>query len=251
MYKTTLFLFVTILYVSCSFSQVNNMNTPDNTLSKKEKSSGWQLLFDGQSTNGWHSYGKPSAGKIWGVKDGAIYLDAESKKNLSSGESGDLVTNEEYDNFDLKLDWKIGPKGNSGIIFYIHEDTSRYRDTYNTGLEMQVLDNGTPTRLGHADGKLYSHRAGDLYDLLASKEAVNPQGEWNHAEIVSVNGKLDFYMNGEHSLSVNLWDEHWKQMVAISKFKDMPGFGTFKKGKISLQDHGEDVWFRNIRIKKL
>jgi hypothetical protein len=251
MYKTTLFLFVTILYVSCSFSQVNNMNTPDNTLSKKEKSSGWQLLFDGQSTNGWHSYGKPSAGKIWGVKDGAIYLDAESKKNLSSGESGDLVTNEEYDNFDLKLDWKIGPKGNSGIIFYIHEDTSRYRDTYNTGPEIQVLDNGTPTRLGHADGKLYSHRAGDLYDLLASKEAVNPQGEWNHAEIVSVNGKLDFYMNGEHSLSVNLWDEHLKQMVEISKFKDMPGFGTFKKGKISLQDHGEDVWFRNIRIKKL
>ena len=251
MKKITLFLIATILYVSCGFSQANTMNTPDNTLSKKEKNNGWQLLFDGQSTKGWHSYGKQSAGKAWSVKDGTLYLDAAGKKNLAPGEGGDLVTNEEYDNFDLKLDWKIGPKGNSGIIFYIHEDTSQYHDTYNTGMEMQVLDNGTPTRLGHADGKLYSHRAGDLYDLLASKEAVNPQGEWNHVEIISLNGKLDFYMNGEHTLSVHLWDDNWKQMIGISKFKDMPGFGTFKKGKISLQDHGEDVWFRNIRIKRL
>jgi len=222
-----------------------------NTLTQKEKSSGWQLLFDGQSTNGWHSYGRPSVGKAWSVQDGALHLDAGAKKNLSHSESGDLVTNDEYDNFDLKLDWKIGPHGNSGVIFYIHEDTSRYHETYNTGLEMQVLDNGTPTRPGHSDGKLYSHRAGDLYDLLASKEAVKPQGEWNQVEVIALDGKLDFYMNGVHTLSTSLWDDNWKQMVAISKFKEMAAFGTFKKGKISLQDHGEDVWFRNIRIKKL
>ena len=118
-------------------------------------------------------------------------------------------------------------------------------------MEMQLLDNGTLTHAGHSDARLYTHRAGDLYDLIASKEAVNPQGEWNHIEIRSLNDKLDFYMNGEHSLSTNLWDVNWKQMIAISKFKDMPGFGTFKKGKISLQDHADDVWFRNIRIKRL
>jgi hypothetical protein len=227
------------------------MSAQNNSLSAKEKSDGWVLLFDGQSTKGWHSYGRTAASKAWSVKDGTIYLDAEGKKNLDPGEGGDLVTNEEYGNFDLKLDWKIGPKGNSGVVFYIYEDTAKYHDTYNTGLEMQVLDNGTPTRPGHTDGKLYSHRAGDLYDLLASKEALNPQGEWNHIEIISRNGKLDFYMNGQHTLSTNLWNDHWKQMIAISKFKDMPGFGTFKKGKISLQDHGEEVWFRNIRIKRL
>lgn len=249
--KKTLFSLAAILYVGCSFSQVNTMNTPNNTLSKKEKNSGWQLLFDGQSTNGWHSYGKPSASKAWSVKDGTLYLDAAAKKNLPPGDGGDLVTNEEYDNFDLKADWKIGLNGNSGVIFYIHEDAAKYPDTYNTGLEMQVLDNGTPTRLGHTDGKLYSHRAGDLYDLLASKEAIHQQGEWNHIEIISKNGKLDFYMNGVHSLSTTLWNDNWKQMVAISKFKGMPAFGTFRKGKISLQDHGEDVWFRNIRIKRL
>ena len=218
-------------------------------LKKKKTMGGNYYLMENQPMAGILMAGNLRV-KIWNVKDGAIYLDAEAKKN-APGEGGDLLTNDEYGNFDLKLDWKIGLKGNSGIIFYIHEDTVKYPDTYNTGLEMQMLDNGTPTRLGHSDGKLYSHRAGDLYDLLASKEAVNPQGEWNHVEIVSLNGKLDFYMNGEHSLSTNLWDDNWKQMIAISKFKDMPGFGTFKKGKISLQDHGEDVWFRNIRIKRL
>ena len=251
MYKIIWFLFVTILFVNCDSSKVNTMNTPENSLTQQEKNNGWQLLFDGQSTNGWHTYGKQSAGKAWSVNDGALYLDAEGKKNLASSESGDLVTNEEYDNFDLKLDWKIGPKGNSGIIFYIQEDTSQYPNAYNTGMEIQVLDNGTPTLAGHSDARLYTHRAGDLYDLIASKEAANPQGEWNQIEIRSVNGKLDFYMNGEHSLSTNLWDDNWKQMIAISKFKDMPGFGTFKKGKISLQDHGEDVWYRNIKIKRL
>jgi hypothetical protein len=227
------------------------MNTSNATLSQKEKNDGWKLLFDGKTTNGWHTYGKQTAGKAWSVKDGAFYLDAERTKKLGEGEGGDLVTNEEYDNFDLKLDWKIGTKGNSGIIFYIHEDPAKYKETYETGMEMQVLDNGTPTRRGHDDGRLYTHRAGDLYDLLASKEAVNPQGQWNHVEIVSKNGKLDFYMNGIHSLSTTLWNDNWRKMIAISKFKDMPGFGTFKKGKISLQDHGEDVWFKDVRIKRL
>ena len=118
-------------------------------------------------------------------------------------------------------------------------------------MEMQVLDNGTHTRRGHDDARLYSHRAGDLYDLIASAEAAKPQGEWNHIEIKSVNGKLDFYMNGVHSLSTTLWNDNWKKMIAISKFKQWADFGTFRKGKISLQDHGEDVWFKNIRIKRL
>ena len=249
MNKFTSILFAAIILISCNSSKNSSMSNQDNTLSSKESSDGWQLLFDGKSTNGCHTYGKTAAGNAWAVKDGAIFLDLDNKKK--TGKGGDLVTDEEYDNFHLKLDWKIGPKGNSGIIFYIHEDKNQYPNTYNTGLEMQILDNGTPIRPGHNDGKLYTHRAGDLYDLLAAKEAVNPQGEWNHVEIKSENGKLDFYMNGEHTLSTNLWDENWKQMVAISKFKDMPGFGTFKKGKISLQDHGEDVWFRNIRIKRL
>ena len=243
--KKLIFLFLAIfLSVGFCFSQ-------DNALTPQEKKDGWKLLFDGKTTNGWHTYGKEVAAKAWSIQDGIFYLDAEAEKKLDKNERGDLVTNDEYENFDLKLDWKIGLKGNSGVIFYIHEDPTKYPETYETGMEMQVLDNGTPIRRGHDDARLYSHRAGDLYDLLASKEAIHPQGEWNHIEIIAKNDKLDFYMNGIHSLSTAMWNEYWKQMIAVSKFKSMPGFGTFKKGKISLQDHGEDVWFKNIRIKRL
>jgi hypothetical protein len=218
-----------------------------NSLSPTEKDSGWEILFDGKSTDKWHNYGKQNVGNEWKIEDGVLHLDASAKDK----EGGDLVTNEEYGNFDLKLDWKISEKGNSGIIFYVHEDAAKYPETYQTGIEMQILDNGTPTRLGQPDGKLYTHRAGDLYDLLASKEVAKPLGQWNQVEIKSVNGKLDFYMNGVHTLSTHIWDDNWQKMVAISKFKKMPDFASFKKGKIALQNHGDDVWFRNIRIKRL
>jgi hypothetical protein len=244
MYKLSLLLVAMLIGIGTGYAQ-------DNTLTPKEKKDGWKLLFDGKTTTGWHSYGKEAATKAWSVTDGTIYLDAEAQKKLDASETCVLVTNDEYENFDLKLDWKIGPKGNSGIIFYLHDDKQKYQDTYNTGMEMQVLDNGTPIKPGHSDAKLYTHRAGDLYDLLASKEADHPQGEWNSVEIKCVNGKLDFYMNGVHTLSTTLWNDYWRKMIAISKFKTMPDFGTFKKGKISLQNHNEDVWFKNIRIKRL
>ena len=240
MKKTIFLLSVATLFSSVGFSQMN-------TLTSKEKTEGWQLLFNGKNTDGWHNYGKQNAGPEWKVEDGGLHLDA----SMPNKEGGDLVTNNEYGNFDLQLDWKISDKGNSGVLFYVNEDPAKYEETYFTGPEMQILDNGTPTRLGQPDGKIYTHRAGDLYDLLPSKEVAKPLGEWNHIEIKSLNGKLDFYMNGVRTLSTHMWDDNWKKMIAISKFKDMPGFGTFKKGEIALQDHGDDVWFRNIKIRKL
>lgn len=222
----------------------NSDNENLNQLTATEKKDGWQLLFDGKTTKGWHSYGQTKVAETWKIQDGALALTPQKE------EGGDLTTDQEFTNYHLKLDWKISEKGNSGVIFYVHEDP-KFHYSWNTGMEMQVLDNGTPTRPGHPDGKLYTHRAGDLYDLLASKEAVKPVGEWNTAEIVANHGKLDFYMNGQHTLSTTMWNENWKQMIAISKFKDMPGFGTYKSGKICLQDHGNQVWFRNIKIQKL
>jgi hypothetical protein len=223
------------------------MHTEANTLSSIETNEGWQLLFDGNTTNGWHTYGKSGVGAAWKVVDSSLFLDTTYKVSGQSNDGGDIVTNEEFENFHLKVDWKIAPKGNSGIIFYIQEDTTKYKQTWHTGMEMQVLDN-----TGHADAQINKHRAGDLYDLIASsKEAQKPAGEWNHVEIISKNGKLDFFLNGVNIVSTTLWDDNWSNLIANSKFKDMPGFGTFRKGKIALQDHGDNVWFRNIKIKRL
>jgi hypothetical protein len=241
--------FMAFAFFACTSSKQSTMNSSTNGTSKDE--TGFVSLFDGKTTNGWHTYGKNTIGKAWKAEDGVLHLDAASKKEWQTAEGGDIISNEEFENFDLRLDWKISPKGNSGVIFYIHEDPSKFQYPWNTGPEMQVLDNGSPTQLGHDDAKLYTHRAGDLYDLLASKDAVKPAGEWNAVEIVANKGKLDFYMNGEHTLSTTMWNDTWRQMIAISKFKGMEGFGTYQKGRIGLQDHGNDVWFRNIRIKKL
>lgn len=201
----------------------------------------WKTLFDGKTTKGWHTYGKSNADAQWEVKDGAIHLDK------SKGGKGDLLTDGVYGNFDLRLEWKIAPKGNSGILFYVQEDPAKYEEAYHTGPEMQVLDND-----GHSDGRIHKHRAGDLYDLIpCSKESVKPVGQWNEAEIYSKDGTLKLYLNGVNVVSTTMWNDDWKKMVAGSKFKQWPAFGTFKNGRIDLQDHGNEVWYRNIKIKEL
>lgn len=201
-------------------------------------------LFDGKTTKGWHSYGKDSAGAGWKVENGILHFDPDAAKD---GQGGDLVTNAEYGDFHLKLDWKVAPDANSGILFYVNENPKKYPNTFSTGLEMQVLDND-----GHPDGKIIKHRAGDLYDLVKSQsEPVKKVGEWNTAEIISKKGNLTLILNGIVVVEVALWDDNFKNLIAESKFATWDGFGTFKKGRIALQDHGNNVWFRNIMIKQL
>lgn len=217
-----------------------------NRLTTAEQSAGWQLLFDGNSKNGFHVYNNKSDGSAWKAEDGALRLDTTNRKDGRIVGGGDLVSNDEYENFDLKLEWKIAPAGNSGIMFYVKEDP-KYGETYHTGPEMQVLDNAA-----HPDAKIAKHRAGDLYDLIASSpETVKPAGEWNQVELISHNGNLEFHLNGVKVLSTTLWDDNWKKMVKASKFKEWPDFGTYKKGRIAIQDHGNAVWYRNIKIRKL
>ena len=211
-----------------------------------QKEKGWTSLFDGTTLKGWHTYGKKTVNAVWTVEDGAIYYNT-SKRNPAEKGSGDLVTNKKFKNFHLKYDWKISLKGNSGLIFWVQEDTMKYKQTYHTGPEMQVLDND-----GHPDGKINKHRAGNLYDLIAGKEGVTkPVGEWNTAEIIAHKGNLEFIVNGVSVLTTAYGDDNWKQMIAGSKFKQWPDFGTVFKGHFALQDHGNDVWFKNIMIKKL
>lgn len=207
----------------------------------------WISLFDGESLDGWHTYGQESAGSAWKAEDGVLYLDVENREDWQAEGGGDILTEEEFEDFHLQLEWKISENGNSGIMFYVDEDPERYEYPWHTGPEMQILDTE-----GHPDGKIYKHRVGDLYDLVAaSEDAAKPVGEWNEVEVISKDGQLDFYLNGVHIVSTELWNDHWQQLIEESKFKDMPDFGQLQKGKIALQDHGDPVWFRNIRIKRL
>lgn len=200
-----------------------------------------------ESLSDWHNYNKPGKiGPAWSLNNGVLHLDASNKENWQVNGGGDIVYKETFTDFHLKVEWKIAPNGNSGIMFNVHEDPS-IPYPWQTGPEMQVLDNA-----GHPDAKINKHRAGDLYDLIScSKETVKPAGEWNLAEIVSNKGKLTFFLNGEKVVSTTQWDEGWKNLIAGSKFRDMPGFGTYKGGKIALQDHGDNVWFRNVMIRRL
>ena len=209
-----------------------------NTLTSTEKSAGWKLLFDGKDFKGWRVYRGADVQAPWSIDHGAITL---------SGPGKDIITAEEYGDFELSIDWKISPAGNSGVIYMVKEDDIA-PETYNTGPEMQVLDNER-----HADGKVESHRAGALYDLVAPiTAAAKPVGEWNRARIKVSHGKIEHWLNGVKIVESPYGDDAWRKMVAGSKFKDMPLFGKASSGHIALQDHGGDpVWFRNIKIRKL
>ncbi|MEP6615621.1 MAG: DUF1080 domain-containing protein [Ginsengibacter sp.] len=245
------FIFMMVDIEGCSPSSSSNTTASDSTSlipDSTKNNTAWEFLFNGKNTSGWHTYGKSGPGSAWKAEDSSLHLDASIKKDWQTKDGGDLVTDDEYENFDLSLQWKISEAGNSGIMFYVHEDTSKYQYSWNTGPEMQVADNEK-----NEDGKIEKSRAGDLYDLVAStsQKFVKPAGQWNLVEIISDKGKLDFFMNDQHVLSTMLWTDEWKKLIAGTKFNTMTGFGMFKKGKIALQDHGADVWFRDIKIRKL
>lgn len=236
--------FIIALFPVVSLACHTAGKTTDQAKGSSKKDEGWQVLFDGTSKNAWHIYNNKSDGAAWTVKDGILYLDPAAKKTGAGG--GDLVTNEEFENFDLKLEWKIDSAGNSGIIFLTHEDP-KYGQSYLTGPEMQIIDNNS-----HRDAKINKHRAGDLYDLIAgTPENVRPWGQWNSIEIIINKGRLELYQNGDKVVTTTMWDDNWKQLIANSKFRSWAGFGMFQKGRIALQDHGNGVAFRNIRIKQL
>jgi hypothetical protein len=213
----------------------------DNELTAAEKKAGWKLLFDGKTTQGWRIYQKQEVSPKWQVQDGAI--------TLTEGGAGDLITTEEYGDFELELEWKIAEGGNSGIIFHVHEDP-KFKATYNTGPEMQVLDDER-----HPDakqGKNGNRTAGSLYDMLPpAKKATKPAGQWNKVKLVIKDGKAQHWMNGVKTVEYATKGPEWDKMVADSKFKGWEGFGKYDKGHIALQDHGDKVMFKNIKIRPL
>lgn len=214
------------------------------SLSKKEKKDGWVLLFDGKTTEGWKGFKQAGVPGSWKIEDGALFLDTDAKKAGASG--GDLITVGEYENYELQIDWKISEGGNSGIIFGV-QDEAKYGATYSTGPEMQVLDDDK-----HSDGKIHKHNSGDLYDLIAAPARyTKPVGQWNTAKIIKKDNKLTLILNGKVTAETTMGTDEWKKLIAGSKFKTWDGFGAFAKGHIALQDHGNKVWYKNIKLRQL
>lgn len=228
-----------LLVVATAFAQ------QPNTLTKQEKKDGWKLLFDGKTTNGWHTYLKDTVGSKWQVQDGAIVYDQTQPR---SGR-GDIVTNEEYENYELNLEWKVTKGANSGIIFNIQED-KKYPATWLTGPEMQVLDN-----IDADDNKKENHLAGCLYDMAGDATVSKPNavGEWNKVRLIQNKGHLTFYLNDIKTFEGTIGSDEWNRLIANSKFSNpmFTNFAKVAKGKIALQEHPGSSQWRNIKIRLL
>jgi hypothetical protein len=206
---------------------------PDNTLTPAEASAGYKLLFDGKTTAGWKGFKTPKPDAGWKIKDGALSPDPKTSK--------DLVTTGSYENFDLSFDWKISPKGNSGLMYHVIPVGD---ETYESGPEYQILDN--------AHGEPPLQRAASLFALYApTKDMTKPVGQFNHARLVVDHGKVQHWLNGAKVVEYDLGSADFKARVAASKFKQWPQFATGKTGAIALQNHGDDVAFKNLKIKVL
>ena len=224
------------MFLFTSFTSDNEQK--DNTLSKKEKKEGWVLLFDGTTMNGWRAY-KNRESEGWDVKNGELYCKQEGVKKRA-----DLITNNQYENYELLIDWKISPKKNSGIIYMATEENGA---SYESGPEYQLIDD-----LGYPDKLSDKQLSGANYDMQAPSAKVSkPAGEFNHSKIVINKGHVEHWLNGTKVVEYQLWSSEWEKQKSNSKWKDVKPYGMSKSGHIALQDHGGGIAFKNIKLKPL
>lgn len=209
---------------------------PPNRLTPEEEEAGWKLLFDG-TLDGWRGYRREEVPAGWQARDGALVFTPGNR-------GGTIITVDQYADFELALEWRVSEGGNSGIFYRATEDEVQ---PYWTGPEMQLLDNA-----GHRDGRTPATSAGSNYALHAPTEDVTrPVGEWNQVRIIVRGPQVEHWMNGVRIVAYELWSDDWRALVQSSKFGEWPGYGLARAGHIGLQDHGDSVWFRNIKIRTL
>jgi hypothetical protein len=226
-----------------------------NTLSAAERSNGWMLLFDGKTFDGWRGLGYDSVPTAhWKIENGAIRKIADGQvPRLPDGQpaaGGDLMTKETFRDFELTWEWKISRGGNSGVKYNVSEEISMAGAPNHAalGFEYQMLDDSL-----HEDNKVPSHRAGALYDLIApnARKTLRPVGEWNSSRLVFRGNHGEHWLNGSQIVEFDLGTPLMDSLLARSKYRDIKGFGTRRAGHIVLQDHVDEVYFRNIRLRRL
>jgi hypothetical protein len=236
---------LTVLLLAAAAAAAPAPAAEPNTLTDAEKQAGWRLLFDGKSTTGWRGYKKDAMPPGWQVIDGALVRVSGGAGGKGAGGGDDIVTLEQYGDFELLLDWKIVDKaGNSGLILRASEDAVT---SWHTGPEMQILDNAA------YPGRSVKELAGACYDLYAPpKDVSHPRGEWNSVRVVAKGPHIEHWLNGEKLVEYVLGSDDWNERVANSKFKDMPHFHKPPlKGHICLQDHTARIEYRNIKLRPL
>lgn len=227
------------------------MESENNTLSQAEIDEGWMLLFDGETTSGWRGFQIETFPNAWNIDDEAIHIQGSGRGELGNTEGGDIVYDRIFSDFHFKVEWKVAEGANAGI-FYRGSEDPQYDYIWKSAPEMQVLDN-----VNHPDaalGKNGNRQAGSLYDLIpADPQNANPFGEWNSAEVIARGTNVQHIQNGEVVVEYTIGSERMKALIADSKWPSInENWGDLAtEGIIGLQDHGDDVWFRNIKIKEL
>ena len=236
------------------------LDLPTVDLSKFPKDAdGWITIFDGKTLNGWRGYDRTDVPNAWEVNDGAIHIKGSGAGEAGAKDGGDLVFAHKFKNFELEWEWKVAKAANSGVFILIQEVEGQ--PSYISSPEFQILDNAKLT-LDAKLGKDGNRQSASLYDMIPAKpQNSKPFGEWNKSKIMCYKGTVVHYQNDEPVVEYHLWTQQWKEMLDASKFsKDkwplayellLNCGGPNKEGFIGLQDHGDDVWFRNIKIKVL
>lgn len=241
-----------MVFTACKKSTKESNQTESQTKEVEEAKPAdeWVTLFDGTSFDNWRGYLSEGMYPEWVIEDGAMVFTPDKESTPGAGSGKNIITKDTFTNFELSLEWKISEGGNSGIFWSVFEDP-KFSEAYQTGPEIQVLDN---ERHPDALDNPKFHHAGALYDMVQPKHDVcKPAGEWNVCEI-KVNHKTNqgsVTLNGTEIETFPVHGEAWDTMVENSKFKGWEGFGKHQTGHIGLQDHGFKVWFRNIKIKRL
>lgn len=239
MKKTTLFF--SIFVISATMLTQTGKSQTQNSLSKNEKKQGWTMLFDGKTLDGWKGFNSDKMFGCWSAANGEMICRGEG----GSETAGDIITVQQYENFEMSLQWKITKAGNSGIFYHVLEG-AQYHAAYETGPEYQLIDDE-----GWPGGLENWQQTGADYGMYPAKEGklLKPVGEWNLSKIIYDKGHVEYWLNGMKVVEFQAYSPDWEKKKAASKWKDFPGYAISKKGHIGLQNHGSGVSFRNIKVR--